>query len=75
MKTWSGERGARILLVESQVVLPAFSRPGRGARHDSERTQMLCKEAKLKPGHCGLARENVCHAPRYSLLRMQRICC
>ena len=31
MKTWSGERGARILLVDSQVVLPAFPSPG-GAR-------------------------------------------
>lgn len=50
MKTWSGERGARILLVDSQVVLPAFSRPGRGARHDSERTQRCCvKKLNLNP--------------------------
>lgn len=51
VKTRSGERGARRRsLVDSQVVLPAFSSPGRGARHESERTQGRCvKELNLNP--------------------------
>ena len=71
------ERGAESLLADSQVVLPAFSSPGRGARHEIEKPQRRCvRELNLTLVIAGWFGEGKCLPnSEVSLSAMQRICC